>query len=126
MMRMIMGVRKSDRMPIEELLKTTNFMSVNQMTAQHTLGEMFNIVHHVTIPSIHSSIMRDPASIVHQTRSTTRAEVSVPLIRKEKMKGFSSQGPKLWNMLPMDVRAKEKKETFKKAIKCWVKKSLPI
>jgi hypothetical protein len=125
MMRLILGFRRSDKVSVRQMLQTTGFHSVNQLIAQHSLVELFNVIHLDTNPMLRQRFIKEDAKKRYDTRSNAMAVLDVPIMKKEKLVGFPTQSAHLWNMLPCKIRMTTEKNTFKANVKKWINQ-LPI
>ena len=71
-------------------------MSINQMTCYHTLTETFNIINYGASEKIHKKLL---------PKSYTSSNLTVPLCRKVTCRSFSYYASRLWNKLPVTIRA---------------------
>ena len=98
-------------------------MSVNQISVYHTLLEAYNVMRHLSSEQIHMKwklIEREYA-----LRSTTKKKLNVPEKPKLKCLGFTYNGAKLFNMLPIEMKKVEDPNTFKTLTKEWIWKNIP-
>ena len=115
MMRVILGVKREDRVTVSELLSETGYKSVNQMVVQHTLNETFNIVHHNSIPDVRKCLTEHKGT-ERTTRSKSRADLIVHVAKKSRNRGFLEQAARIWNSVPSEMRETSTKVTFKHKI----------
>lgn len=123
MMRLICGKRLTDRISISQLLESTNFLSVNQMAAQHVMSITWDIVKEDAIPEIKDKLILKQNK--YGTRAHEREKLEVVQSKKEKYQSFINRCSKIWNEAPLTIKKCEKKGHFKTMVKKWVK-SLPI
>ena len=103
------------------LLKSTNDMSIMQLTAYHTIRTVYKTVTSGLPGYLAERLkLRAQEQGVFPRRQQNKIEVpqgDLTLTRG----GFLYRGATLWNMLPDDMRMGMKDETFKTALRRWVK-----
>ena len=103
---------------MKNLREEIKMMSVNQISGYHTLLEAYNIMRHLSSEQIYmkwKSIERKYAQ-----RSITKKKLNVSEKPKLKCLGFTYNGAKLFNMLPLEMKKIEDPNTFKTMIKTWI------
>ena len=98
-------------------------MSVNQISGYQTLLEAYNIMRHLSSEQIYmkwKSIERKYA-----LRSFTKKQLNVPEKPKLKCLGFTYNGAKLFNMLPIKMRKVEDPGALKTMTKKWIWEHIP-
>ena len=112
-MRIITGHKREDRKSISDLLKETRLPSVNRMTIEGILKEMWMFLYVRGDTYIRDALLFKSNKSQMTTRSKTcdTLEVGFP------MNSFIYHGPKLWNLFPEDGRKKTSKYRFKMTIK---------
>ena len=126
MFRLLTGKTLLDRVRVEDLGRKLAMMSINQMTCYHILTETFNIINYGASEKIQIKLL---------PRSATSSNLTVPLCRKTSCRSFSFYASRLWNKLPVDIRARampasliknnpkaelNRLNNFKKEIKKWI------
>ena len=93
-------------------------MSVNQISVYHTLLEAYNVMRHLSSEQIHMiwTIIEKKYAL----RSITKKQLNVPEKPKLKCLGFTYNGAKLFNMLPIKMKKVEDQNTFKAMTKEWI------
>lgn len=125
LMRIVLGVKRLDRVAIAELLEKTGYLSVNQLATYHTLIEMYNVIANKSIPNICDKITRCQNEF-YNTRQNYSGNVTVPWVKKKKNQGFSTKGAKLWNLLPTQIKSLGRKKSFASSVKKWIIDNIPI
>ena len=123
MLRVIFGFQLKNRVNMKNLREEIKMMSVNQMSVYHTLLEAYNVMRHLSSKQINMKwklIERKYA-----LRSTTKKQLNVPEKPKLKCLGFTYNGAKLFNMLPIKMRKVEDPNTFKTMTKEWIWENIP-
>ena len=126
MFRLLAGKKLLDKVRVVDLGKKLNMMSINQMTCYHTLTETFNIINYGASEKIQKKLL---------PKSDTSSSLTVPLCRKVSCRSFSYYASRLWNKLPVTIRAsampasliknnpkaeQNRLNTFKKEVKKWI------
>ena len=98
-------------------------MSVNQISVYHTLLEAYNVMSHLSSEQINMKwkIIEKKYAL----RSFTNGDVKVPEKPKLKCLGFTYNGAKLLNMLPIQIRETKDSNTFKTMAKEWIWEKIP-
>ena len=122
MQRIVLGVRRSDRVTNEELWRKTGMQSVNHMACNHLLMKMQNIVKGGASETLNNNLKQiDKSDRI--TRSQTTETVRVPA--KDKTNGFTYYGAKLWNKIPEEYKSL-KAGSYKRVIKKWIIDNIPL
>ena len=97
-------------------------MSIHQLTAYFTLSQSL-----VTVSTKKPSylakklVLKKPAGVdgvfPHRQLNCINVDRNLTIARS----GFVSRGAKLWNLLPLDLRSKDKTSSFKSGVKMWIK-----
>ena len=125
MLRLLAGKRLLDKVRVADLGKKFNVMSINQMTCYHNLIETFNIINYNSSEKIQEKLL---------PKNKCSSNLTVPLCRKTKCRGFSFYASRLWNSLPKSIRVKampaakecdgkmekSRLNNFKKEVKKWI------
>ena len=118
MLRVIFGFKLQNRVNMKNLRVEIKMMSVNQISVYHTLLEAYNVMRHLSSEQINMKwklIERKYA-----LRSITNEQLNVPEKPKLKCLGFTYNGAKLFNMLPIQIRDTKNPNTFKVMTKDWI------
>ena len=92
------------------------WMTVNQLVAFHTCIAVYRIKKNGQ-PDYLNNIFNDMLS---------NGKIRLPRYKLETAeRSFSIRGAKLWNNLPLDVKSREKIESFKISLKRWISKNVP-
>ena len=94
-------------------------MSINHMVIYHTLLEAHNIMKKSASEQIKLK-WEEKTEYKYTLRSSIKNDLNIPKRPSEKSMGFSYFAPKLFNMLPSEVRETENTHTFKALIKKWI------
>lgn len=122
MLRLITFKKLQDRIPIHELLKRTNMMSVNQMLAQHMMNEMWSIMYEQSNSDILEIVSKNSN---YPTREVCHSKLNIIPQKFARKWGFMNQISSIWNKAPLEIRECTRKNTFKRLVKKWAK-TLPI
>ena len=98
------------------LFDRLKWLSVNQLIAYHTLLTVFKIRN-----SGHPKYIADKLRRDNQYGRIILPKYNLELVEK----GFVIRGSRLWNSLPPNLRAIDKHQIFKGAIKQWTYESIP-
>ena len=107
-------------MGTEELVKRTDLMSVNQMTAFATITATYNIM-----------VSGKPKFVAERLVSSgsrlNTLRVHRPTSHQLKItgEGFLEKAVRLWNWLPVELRKEPNKRVFKSRAKNWIKQMCP-
>ena len=123
MLRVIHGLRISNRVNMVELRKKIKMMSVNQMSIYHTIMEVFNIIHNKSSEQISNKYSHHER---HSLRKNTNNYLRVPEKHEHrKCTGFTYCGAKIFNSLPINIRETQDSIIFKKLVKKWIWDEVP-
>ena len=118
---MIYGKKRSQHVNMTRLKQQLNVFSINQLACYHTIIETSNIVNNKSVEHLHTKMVPSDTEMKdRQTRSKTRGDLKVPMKPKESCLGFSWNAPKLWNMLPTNIRNTTVPNIFKRQVKRWI------
>ena len=123
MLRVIFGFQLKNCINMKNLREEIKMMSVNQISVYHTLLEAYNVMRHLSSEQINMKwklIERKYA-----LRSTTKKQLNVPEKPKLKCLGFTYNGAKLFNMLPIEMKKVEDPSAFKNMTKKWIWENIP-
>ena len=122
MQRIILGLKREDRISNEEMWRRTGMQTVNHMACYHLLMEMHNVMKSGASETLHDCFTNvDKSDRV--TRSQTSEAVKVP--KKDKTNGFTYFGGKLWNSIPDEYKDLNP-GSYKRAIKSWITDNIPL
>ena len=115
--------------PQRILLNQTNWLSIRQLIAYHTILQIWRAKKNEAPKYIFNNINRKPN---YRTRSVaagvSEAEgyIHIPCTQKATTKkGIMMRGPTVWNTLPMELRTHQGSlQMFKKELKLWIKNNL--
>ena len=112
---MILRKSKADHVRIEELLRESGFLSVNQMAVQHILNECFSIVKTNSVPDI--AMLWKKNEQKYSTRSVDNGSLQIqePASSK-KYDGFVQNATRAWNLLPEGTRLTKSKKSFQNCV----------
>ena len=102
--------------PVSQLVAASGQLSVHQRTAYHTLTSMYK--------TIKSGLPRYSRDRLEESRAQTkfRIECRLSLSRCS----YFYRGSRLLNQLPDDFLEARTIQIFKKKVKAWVKRSIPV
>ena len=123
MLRVIFGLKLKNHINMKNVREEIKMMSVNQISVYHTLLEAYNVMRHLSSDQIHMkwTIIERKYAL----RSITKGDLKVPDKPKLKCLGFTYNGAKLFNMLPVQMRKLEEPNTFKTMTKDWIWENIP-
>ena len=122
LLRVICGVTLSDRNSIKSLLYKANLLSVNQMSAQVKLTEIWKVLNDPLHPiKIQSNVHRNGM----ETRSVTHNVIKEWGTSTTTEKSFIGSAIRLWNKVPDHIKCTKTLGTAKSAIKEFCK-TLPV
>ena len=123
MLRIIHGLRISDRVNMLELRTKIKMISVNQMTIYHTIIEVFNILYNNSSEQINKKYRHQDR---HSLRKNTNNFLWVPVTQlKRNCTGFTYYGAKIFNNLPNNIRETQDRNIFKTLVKKWIWDEVP-
>ena len=85
---------------MKNIRENIKMMSVNQISVYHTLLEAYNIMRYSSSEQIHTK-WTDMSEKEYSLRSITSNDLKAPEKPKLKCLGFTYNGAKLFNMLPL-------------------------
>ena len=112
--------------PTSQLVSEGKVMSVQQLTAYHTLMTVFKAVR-LKKPSYLAEKfkLRQPnefETFPHRQTNTIKARAGLTIL----LGGIVYRGAKLWNLMSQDLRNEEKLMKFKHMVKKWIYRNVPI
>ena len=122
-MRVALGVKRSDHVPIQELLDRTNCLSHNQMCAQATLSLTWQI-QKGTCKGLERFFDKEEIPR-RDTKSTARGDIRCTARTSISQNSFRYQAAKLWNIAPPEIKNLKRMTVPTEAIKAFAK-SLPV
>ena len=122
-LRIVLGVRISDRVSIAELLSRVGVPSVNQLAAEATLMETWKLFN-LNLPASSSFIWLDDYS-TRTTRNTGKNILSTQPPGGSAAGKFVRNATMLWNIATQDVRSSDDKNYVKQTIRHFAR-NLPI
>ena len=124
MIRVIYGIKRQDHTNMKNIREKIKMMSVNQMAVYHTILECYNIMKNSASEQILTK-WSNSSKQNYSLRSIAKNTIKVPEKPKAKCLGFSYFGPKLYNLLPKNIRETENPTSFKKMTKDWIWINIP-
>ena len=124
MIRVIFGIKKQKHVKMIHVREKLKLMSVNQMAVYHTLLEAYNIIRYSASEQIQMK-WTNVSEKKYSLRSITNNDLKVPEKPMLKCQGFTYNGAKLFNMLPIHLRETKNPNTFKTMTKDWIWKTIP-
>ena len=92
--------------------------SVNQMAVYHTVMEVYNIINRKASDQLQGKLIKHEGK--HSERSAANNDLYVPEKPLKRCTGFSYIGPKLYNMIPKNIKEALTTNVFKTLIKEWI------
>jgi len=123
MLRVIFGFKLQNRVNMKNLREEIKMMSVNQISVYHTLLEAYNVMRHLSSEQI--QMKWKLVERKYALRSITKKKLNVPEKPKLKCLGFTYNGAKLFNMLPLEMKKMEDPNIFKTKTKEWIWENIP-
>ncbi len=108
---------------MKKVREEIKMMSVNQISVYHTLLEAYNVMRHLSSEQI--QMKWKLVERKYALRSFTKKKLNVQEKPKLKCLGFTYNGAKLFNMLPVQMRKLEDPNTFKTMTKDWIWENIP-
>jgi hypothetical protein len=124
MIRVSYGLKLVNRVNMTKFREKIKMFSVNQIAVYHTLLEAYNVVRNSSSEQIHRK-WTNIGDKKHSLRSITNNNLKVPVKPKLKCIGFTYNGAKLLNRLPIQTRETTNPETFKTLAKEWIWEKIP-
>ena len=122
-LRIVVGVRISDRVSVSELLSRVGVPSINQLAAEVTLLETWKSIN-MDLPVSASFVWLDEYSN-RTTRNTGKNLLFVPPPGGSAAGKFARNSAILWNAATDDIRCSDDRNAAKKAIRHFVR-NLPM
>jgi hypothetical protein len=124
MIRVIYGLKRKNHVNMKNFREKIKMMSVNQISVYHTLLEAYNIMRYSSSEQIHTK-WTNISEKKYSLRSITNNDLKVPEKPRLKCLGFTYNGAKLYNMLPLQMRETKNPNTFKIMAKDWIWNNIP-
>ena len=118
MIRVILGLKRADHINMKEQREKIKMFSVNQMSVYHTVMETYNIANKTASEQLQRKFKKHEGK--HSERSTAKNELYVPEKPRKRCTGFSHIGPKLYNMIPENIKEEKTTDNFKIKLKEWI------
>ena len=122
MVRVILGLKRANRVNMKEQRKKINMLSVNQMAVYHTVMEVYNIINRKASDQLQRKLNKHDGK--HSERSAANNDLYVPEKPRKRCTGFSYIGPKLYNMIPKGIKEATTADDFKDLLKGWIWKNI--
>ena len=103
---------------MKEQRKKIYMLSVNQMAVYHTVMEAYNITEKNASDQLQNKLKTHEGK--HSERCAANNDLFVPENPRLKCIGFSYIGPKLFNMVPKNVKDAKTSDDFKTKLKKWI------
>ena len=107
--------------PTSTLLLVSKELSVHQLVAYHTGVQAYK-VNTTRQPTYHYNRLFEDMEPNVNTRSERRVEFKLSLARTS----FFYQSSRIWSELPTTIKTAKTLETFKRAMKTWVRARISI
>ena len=124
-MRLMCGVKMTDKVSIEKLMERSGIPSLNQMSAQSTLLTAWKIMNGHS-PSLTSLVQEvSPKGSGRVTKSQVRRDLLYPRGNAIVRDSFRFRAARIWNSAPMELKNAESVTSAKRLIKNFTK-NLPV
>ena len=124
MIRVILGIKKEKHVTMMHMRQKIKMFSVKQISVYHMLLETYNIIRNSASEQIKMKWI-DISEKNHFMRSTTKNDLKVPMKPSQRCQGFTYNGSKLFNLLPIHIRETLNPNTFKSLTKKWIWENIP-
>ena len=108
-MRWILNLNKYT--PVKSLLDKCDFLSVYQLTVYYTILQVWKL-------NVYGVSARLGEWVETNRESPIRTETTASV--------WSRIGPLLYSRLPVWIQSETKIGTFKRRLRCWIKKNIPL
>ena len=108
--------------PVRQLLHESGYLSVQQLTAYHTVSTMFKIMKNKEPIYIYETLLQSKHTD-DRARAPTLFQPSYNL--SPSRQSFIYQAQKLFSLLPESITNSKNLNTFKKSVKNWIKLKIP-
>ena len=122
MVRVIQGLKRANHVNMKKERDKLKMLSVNQMAVYHTVMEAYNITNKNASDQLQKKLNIHEGK--HSERSAANNELYVPEKPRKKCTGFSYIGPKLYNMIPKNIKEAKTTDDFKTKLKEWIWKNI--
>ena len=112
LMHLICGIRRSDKISINDLVQSTNLPTVNQLAAETCAMEMWR-TQTFLLPAKRHFL---EATRSYDTRPSSQVSFLMPVMANNHEEWFTFKATKIWNRLPEDVRNIKSPFAAKKAV----------
>ena len=124
MLRLPLGCNIKKHINMENIRQKVKMMSINQMCVYHTILEAYNVIRNSS-----SECIKRKWEYKHGNRYLLRSEstndLTIPVKPISKCVGFTYNGAKLFNKLPMHIKKTLNPTSFKSQIKSWIWENIP-
>ena len=110
--------------PLVELLKKSGSMSVQQLTAYHTIMIVHRVINSGYPKYLFDKLkLKQPGDRIFPHRQLNT--IQVPNVNLTLSRGgFIYRGATLWNLLPATLRSETKQSKFKSHLKKWIRTNI--
>ena len=118
-------ITKLGRMtPTKTLLNQCNWLSVKQLVAYHSIVLLRNILQEKKPTYIFNKLNKN----LRETRTTDHLTLydSRNFKTTTALKSFIPRTIKEWNLIPLEIRATESSELFKRSLKLYIKENITV
>ena len=122
-MRVILGCRLSDRVPISDLVTRSGLPTVNRMAAEEKIMLMWKAINDPQCPL--SQLVKPEAANGKNLRSNSRGDVKLRSRSTLGQRNFPEAASRVWNKTGLSIRSQVKKSMAKRLIKKFTQ-SLPL
>ena len=96
--------------------------SVNQMAVYHTVMEAYNITNKTASEKLQKKLNMHEGR--HSEQSAANKGRYVPEEPRKRCTGFSYIGPKIYNVIPKNIKEVKTTDDFKTKLKGWIWKNI--
>ena len=96
--------------------------SLNQMAVYHSVMEAYNIINKKASDQLQKKLNMHEGK--QSEKSAANNKMYVPEKPRKRCRGFSYIGPKLYNVIPNDIKEAKTADDFKDQLKGWIWKNI--
>ena len=112
--------------PIRTLLAQSNSLSVHQLVAYHSAVQVYK-VNTTKKPEYHyHRLFGENRVLLPRTRSDTNNDSRVDFKLSLARTSFFFQSSRIWSAIPLCIKTAKSLETFKRAMKIWIKTNIKM
>ena len=114
--------------PTTDLLRTSGQLSVQQLTAYHSLLQVYKTLKSQQPAYMYERLQPNGFNVneqIRKSRSVSNNNIRIDGDLAIYRNAFFNRASRLWNSVPFSIRQKESLGTFKKHVKMWIRQNLP-